>query len=133
MQENISKSALVRYGLCLAGVWKVGPNLAPTTSILLCLLQLPTLFPAVAHGPLVPDNVLGPTSYVDPVLAAVALYSTLKHSSSTKSSTLDYGRSHAPVSHVSPEPHAQLPTTVPDPSTATPVSATRPSDDFGAL
>lgn len=128
-----SKSALVRYGLCLAGVWKVGPNLAPTTSILPCLLlQSPTPFPAVAHGPLVPDIVLGYSSCVDFVLAAVASHSTLKHRYS-QPRTVDYGRSHAPVLHVSPEPHSQLSPTVPDPPTATTVSTTRPTDDFGAL
>ena len=66
MQEDgISKSALVRYGLCLAGVWKVGLNLAPTTSILLyCCCCRPSPSPPSRTAPF-PDNVLGRTSYVE--------------------------------------------------------------------
>lgn len=47
------------------------------------LLQLPTPLPAVTHGPFIPDNILGCTSYVELVPAVVTLHSTLKHSSSS--------------------------------------------------
>ena len=134
--DDISKSALVRYGLCLAGVWKVGPNLAPTTSILLCLLlYLPTPIPRRRARP--PHSRLRSPSY--PVRRArPGRRSALRHPKTSifllpQPRTLDYGRSHALVPHVLPGSHPQLPPTVPDPSTTTAVSTARPPDDVGAL
>jgi hypothetical protein len=52
--DDNSKSAVVRYGLCLAGVWKVGHNLAPTH-------QRPSVLTAAVAHPHSPPSRTAPS------------------------------------------------------------------------